>query len=261
MAGWEAAAAAWAGACLGSFLNVVAYRLPRGESLVRPGSRCPRCRKPIAWRDNVPVLGWLMLAGRCRRCRGAISPRYPLVEAVMGLLAAALWWRWRAEPLWAASAALACGVLLAVALIDWDTFLIPDELSLGLLGAGWLAAPLNPYLRTGQEWWGAWGWGLAGAAAGFLMCWTTAVAGERLFKREAMGGGDLKLLAAIGAWTGVLGAFDALLIASFVGAVYGTALIARGRLKRYDPIPFGPFLSAGAVFTFFHRLPAGFPFL
>lgn len=257
----EALAAGVYGACWGSFLNVVVHRLPRELSLLRPGSRCPSCSTPIAWRDNVPVLSWLLLRGRCRACRKPVSPRYPLVEASVALLAAGLWLRWPGRPLWAGAAALAAGALLAVALIDWDTFLIPDELSLGLLVAGLLVSPANPYLDPGPwgEWWRAPWWSLRGALIGFGLGWGLAAAGELWLKKEAFGGGDVKLLAGIGAWTGGTGAYDALLLGSFLGAGYSVVLLARGSLRRSDPIPFGPFLAAAAAFNLFRLLPFGWP--
>jgi leader peptidase (prepilin peptidase)/N-methyltransferase len=248
------------GGCLGSFINVVAYRLPREESLVRPASRCPNCQKPIRWWDNIPLLGWLIVGGRCRHCRKPVSPRYPAVETFMAVLSLALWLRWESRPAFAVAAVLAAGALTAVALIDWDTFLIPDELSVGLAAAGVLASPLNPYFEA-LSWPGRMGQSLLGAALGFGLCWAVAAAGELAFKKEAMGGGDVKLMAGIGAWTGGVGAFDALMAGSLLGSLYGLSLILRGRLKRSDPIPFGPFLSAGAVFAFFLRLPLGWPFI
>jgi leader peptidase (prepilin peptidase)/N-methyltransferase len=251
-------AAFWFGSIYGSFLNVAVHRLPREESLVRPRSRCPRCAAPIAWYDNVPILSWLILGGRCRRCREAISVRYPLVEAATGLLAAALQRRWAHLPSWAAAAALASGALLAVALIDWETFLIPDELSLGLVVSGLLAAPLNPYF-AGGPWWLSVLWSLRGAFVGFAMTWLIAELGERILKKEALGGGDVKLLAGVGAWAGATGAFDCMMIGSFLGSIYGAGLLASGRAKRSDPIPFGPFLAAGALFNFFALLPLGWP--
>jgi leader peptidase (prepilin peptidase)/N-methyltransferase len=250
----------WFGAIYGSFLNVAVHRLPREESLVRPRSRCPRCRKPIAWYDNVPILSWVLLLGRCRHCRKPISARYPLVEAATGLLAAALQRRWADAPGWTAAALLACGALLAVALVDWDTFLIPDELSLGLFAAGVLAAPLNPYL-AGEAWWSSVVHSLVGAFAGFAMTWTIAAVGEWALKKEALGGGDVKLLAGVGAWTGATGAFDCMMIGSLLGTVYGVRLLMTGKAKRSDPIPFGPFLAAGAVFNFFRLLPLGWPLI
>jgi leader peptidase (prepilin peptidase) / N-methyltransferase len=248
------------GAIYGSFLNVVVHRLPREESLVRPGSRCPRCRKPIAWHDNVPVLSWLLLRGRCRACRKPISPRYPAVEAAMGALAAALQRRWPQDPAWAGAAALAGGALLAVALIDWETFLIPDELSGGLAVAGLLFAPLNPYLGAGA-WWVRPLHALIGGLVGFAMTFAIAQIGEWIFKKEALGGGDVKLLAGVGLWTGAVGAFDCMMIGSVLGAVYGLSLIASGRAKRSDPIPFGPFLAFGALVNFFWLMPLGWPLI
>jgi len=260
MATLPALAAFWLGSVYGSFLNVVVHRLPREESLVRPASRCPRCRKPIAWHDNVPILAWLLLGGRCRNCRKRISARYPLVEAATGALAAGLALRWPGDPAWLAAATLACGALLAVALIDWDTFLIPDELSLGLVAAGLLCAPINPYFSD-AAWPVALWWSARGALAGFAMAWAIAAIGEALLKKEALGGGDVKLLAGVGAWAGATGAFDCLMLGSFAGSIYGVRLILAGRAKRSDPIPFGPFLAAGAAFNFFRLLPLGWPLL
>lgn len=250
----------WFGSLYGSFLNVVIHRLPREESLVRPRSRCPRCKAMIAWYDNVPIVSWLILGGRCRRCRKPISARYPLVEAATGVLAASLQRRWTDLPAWTAAAALACGALLAVALIDWDTFLIPDELSLGLVVSGLLAAPFNPYL-AGGAWWQPLLWSLFGASCGFAMGWGMASLGEFMLKKEALGGGDVKLLAGVGAWAGATGAFDCLMIGSLIGSVYGVRLLLAGKAKRSDPIPFGPFLAMGAAFGFFKLLPVGWPLL
>jgi len=254
--------AALFGSLYGSFLNVVIHRLPREESVVSPRSRCPHCGKPIAWYDNLPVFSWLLLRGRGRCCRKPISARYPLVEAATAVLAGGLWLKWGATPVFAAGAALACGALVAVALIDWDTFLIPDELSLGLALAGLAVSPFNPYFDAGYfgAWWQAPWWSVRGAAIGFLLGWAVAAAGEAIFKKEAFGGGDVKLLAGIGAWTGATGAFDALMLGSLAGSIYGVALLRAGRAKRSDAIPFGPFLAAGAIFNFFKLLPLGWPF-
>lgn len=249
-----------AGLCLGSFLNVLVHRLPKEQTVVAGRSHCPHCGALIAAYDNVPLLSFLWLRGRCRSCRARISWRYPLLEALTGGVVAALWLRWFGQPVWAAACAVASVGYLAVAVIDWDTFLIPDELSLGLLALGVALSPLNPWL-SGGAWWRPVLLSLRGAAVGFAVCWGVAEAGERLFGKEAMGGGDVKLLAAIGAWFGGTGAFDSLMIGSLLGAVYGLALMARGEIKRSDPIPFGPFLSAAAIFNFFVLLPLGFPFI
>ncbi|MEK7234665.1 MAG: A24 family peptidase [Elusimicrobiota bacterium] len=250
------------GSLYGSFLNVVIYRLPREESIVTPRSRCPHCGKPIGWRDNLPVLSWLLLRGRGRCCLKPISVRYPLVEAATALLAAGLWLKWGETPVFAGGSILACGTLLSVALIDWDTFLIPDELSIGLAPVGLLFSPFNPYFDAGLfgAWWLAPWWSVRGAVFGFGLGWAVAAAGEAIFKKEAFGGGDVKLLAGIGAWTGATGVFDCLMIGSMLGSIYGLALLRTGRAKRSDAIPFGPFLVAGAVFNFFKLLPLGWPF-
>ena len=258
---WELFLAFLLGSILGSFLNVVAFRLPREESLVLPGSRCPRCGGPIAFYDNIPILSWLLLQGRCRRCRGRISWRYPAVEFVTAFVSAALWLRWRQSPGWAAAAVLASGGLIAITLIDWDTFLIPDSLSLGLLAAGLLVSPINPIFASPGGWLHACGTSFRGGLVGFALCWAVAELGERIFKKEAMGGGDIKLLAAVGAWTGGLGAFDCLMVGSLLGSAYGLSQIIRGTLRRSDPIPFGPFLGAGAMLNLFYLLPLGFPFI
>ncbi len=247
------------GACLGSFLNVVIFRLPREESVVWPGSRCPRCGGAIAYYDNIPIVSWILLRGRCRACSGKISARYPAVELLTALACLSLWLRWR-NPAWVFAASLATAGLTAVAFIDWDTFLIPDELSLGLCALGVLASCVNPLLGSAALWGRAVA-SLGGAAFGFALCWAIAALGERLFKKEAMGGGDIKLLAAIGSWSGVLGVFDCVLIASLAGVLYGGTLMAQKKLKRDEPIPFGPFLALGAAVNFFYLLPWGFPFL
>jgi len=246
------------GLSVGSFVNVVICRLPDGKSLFLPASHCPRCGRPVALYDNVPILAFLWLRGRCRGCRRPISWRYPVVEALLGVVAFALWRRWEGAPAWTIAALAAVAALTAVAFIDWDTFLIPDELSLGLLVLGLLCSPLNPVFPGSLA--AKAGLSAVGAASGFAMCWAVAAFGEFVFKKEAMGGGDIKLLAAVGAWSGALGAFDCLLIGSMLGAVYGSVLLLRRKVGRQDPIPFGPFLSAGAVLNFFIILPFGFPF-
>ena len=218
----------------------------------------PRCRRPVASYDNVPLLSWVLLRGRCRHCAQRISWRYPLVELLGGALAAGVWRQWEGQWVWAAAALAALIALLCVAFIDCDTFLIPDELSLGLAAAGLLLSPVNPTLAASLP--GRLAASAGGAVFGLALCWAVAAGGEKLFKREAMGAGDIKLLAGVGAWLGARGAFDTLVTASFAGALYGVWLLAAGRIKRQDPIPFGPFLSAGAAFTFFYKLPFGFPF-
>ena len=156
-------------------------------------------------------------------------------------------------------AILAGSDLLALSLIDWDTGFIPDALSFALIAGGLLCAPISPLLTRSS-----WYWSVAasalGAAVGFLICWGTAELGKRVFGKEAMGWGDVILLAGVGAWTGGTGAYDCLLVGSLLGSIYGVGRVLRGDLRMGDPVPFGPFLAAGAVFNFFCLLPLGFPF-
>jgi len=250
----------WLGAGLGSFINVVAYRLPRDESVVSPGSHCPICGRPIAFYDNIPILSWLLLRGRCRRCGKPVAARYLLVEFLMAFLSLAVWLRWESRPEWTVPAILAVGDLLALSLIDWETGFIPDALSFALIAGGLLCAPINPLLARASWYWSV-GASALGAAWGFLICWGTAELGKRIFGKEAMGWGDVILLAGVGAWTGGTGAYDSLLVGSLLGSIYGVGRVARGELRMGDPVPFGPFLAAGAVFNFFCLLPLGFPFI
>jgi leader peptidase (prepilin peptidase) / N-methyltransferase len=240
------------GLALGSFLNVVIYRMQSGESLVWPGSRCPHCGAPIAAYDNIPVLSWLVLRGRCRRCAAPISGRYPLVETLMGALTLALAWRWHGSGFWLAVSVIACGMLVALSFIDFDTFYIPDVLSVGLVVLGLAAAPINPWFQGSLA--SRFGLAFIGGLTGLGLSWAVAVAGEAAFKKEALGGGDIKLLAGVGALLGWQAVLSTLMIGSMVGSVYGIALLALGKVERQGAIPFGPFLSIGALVNLFQRL-------
>jgi len=253
------------GAAVGSFLNVVVARLPAGESVVHPRSRCPRCRSPIAWYDNLPLLSWLLLRGRCRSCREPISWRYPLVELLAALAAAAAFARHGLS-----AAALAefsfAAALLALSAIDLATWLLPHVLTWPLLAAGLLlsAAGLGAAPSVGAS--------VLGAAVGWGSFALVSVAGEKVFRKEAMGFGDVWLLGAIGAWLGVKALLPVVLLASVQGALVGVALILVGRsqpgpaeppagAKRAPAagaddddwvpprhaVPFGPFLAAAAL--------------
>lgn len=225
------------GLCVGSFLNVCISRMPRGESVVRPRSRCPDCGAELAWYENVPVLSYLWLRGRCRHCRGSISPRYPAVE----LAAGGLWLG--SAALYGASwegleAAVLLSLLLAIAVVDGRHQIIPDPLSLGGLGAG-LALSLFPGGIGPLE-------SAAGAAVGFVLLWTVARVGERVMDVPVMGGGDVKMLAMAGAFVGPAGTLLTVFLASLAGAaVYGPVAILRG--ERLLRLPFGIFLAVGAA--------------
>ncbi|NPA49576.1 MAG: prepilin peptidase [Thermodesulfobacteria bacterium] len=233
------------GAVVGSFLNVCAYRLPREESIVFPGSRCPKCQAPIRWYDNIPILSYLLLRGRCRHCKAPISWRYPLVELFTAFLSVAVYLRFGLSPVYLAFFAFTCALLVA-SLIDLDFQIIPDEISLPGILVGLAFSPFNP-LATPLE-------ALLGALCGAGGLYLLAEFYYFVAKREGLGGGDLKLLAMIGAFLGVKSLIPVVLIASFVGAVTGilVTLIQKVKEKRTFAIPFGPFLSLAAILHLFY---------
>lgn len=230
------------GSIVGSFLNVCIVRLPRDESILRPGSRCPACHTPVRWHDNVPLLGWLWLRGRCRACQATISWRYPLVEGLTGLLFVAV----LAERGLGGPALLGCvfvAALVVVTFIDLDHQIIPDEISLPgiLVGLGAALAGWGPSILDS----------LLGVVLGGGILWGVAAGYEWLRGEEGMGGGDIKLLAMIGAFLGWQAVFVTLLLGSLTGAVVGGARILLARAGSADPIPFGPFLAFGALIAMF----------
>src|SRR2546422_6005192 len=244
------------GAVVGSFLNVVIARVPKGRSIVSPGSRCPRCGSPIAWYDNIPVVSWILLRARCRNCGLPISPRYPLVEVLTGVLAVAVFRR--VGPSWTAVGYFAfAATLVALAYIDLDTWLLPHQITWPLLALG-LASPLWNRQLTWIE-------SFIGAAAGFALFAAIALFGEKVLKRDTMGWGDVWLLAAIGAWLGWPALLPVVLLSAVQGMVVGTILIATRRDPDPSPaetaasstdddwvpprhaVPYGPFLALGPL--------------
>lgn len=225
------------GLCFGSFLNVVIHRLPRGQSIVAPPSACPACGHRIRPFDNVPVLSWFVLAGRCRDCRTAIPWRYPAVELAAGLLVVALAAQLgpRAALLPALLFALA---LLAVALIDWDHRIIPDEISLGGTVVGLFARGVTfPGVLEG----------LVGALVGGGALWLVATAYRRATGIDGLGGGDVKLAAMIGAFLGWPGVFLTIFGAAAAGSLAGGLLVLTRGADRRTALPFGTFLAPAAV--------------
>ena len=238
--------AASLGALIGSFLNVCIYRLPRGESIVWPGSHCPSCGASIAWYDNVPVLSYLVLLGRCRNCRAPISMRYPLVEAANALGYVTILSVFSAD--WpTVFYCLLYSALLVVTGTDLTHKIIPNVVTLpgivlGLLGAA-TVLPVGPINA------------LLGVAVGGGILWFLAWVSPYLFGKEGMGGGDIKLLAMIGAFLGWKPALLTIMIGSLTGSVIGVSLIALGFMKRDEYIPFGPFLVLGALISMFYAQP------
>lgn len=209
-----------AGLSIGSFLNVIIARVPEGLSIVRPASRCPRCEKPIAWYDNIPLLGWLLLRGRCRSCGLGISLRYPIVELLTGLLALALARRYGFDErvlLYFVFVAL----LIAISYIDLDHWIIPHALSWPGIIFALVTSNWNPDLRFSDS--------LIGFIAGFGVFALIGVIGTLLFKKEALGQGDWWLLGMIGAFLGWQALLPVILLASLQGTVVGLTLIVLGR--------------------------------
>lgn len=223
------------GTILGSFLNVVIFRLPRGQSLIVPRSRCPHCHAPIGARDNIPILSFLVLRGRCRVCRRPISIRYPLVEVTAGILLTAAWVRASTILDFVATAVFLL-ILLAVFFIDLQHQIVPNALTYPGLLLGLLLAVLQGRFADALL-------AAAGAGAFFLII--------AVVSRGGMGGGDVKLAAMMGAFLGWPAIAVALLLAFTLGAAAGLLLIALRQRSRKDPIPFGPALAVGAVLARF----------
>ena len=265
--GYPAAAAF--GLALGSFLNVVILRLPRrlewqwqrdsreilGEpeaydppppGIVVEPSHCPHCKHKLAWFENIPLLSWLALRGKCRHCHAPISAQYPLVEFVTMLMVLACVWQfgfgWRGF-----GAVLFTCFLVALAGIDLRTRLLPDQLTLPLLWLGLIAAIENLYI--GQK------AALLGVMAGYFSLWSVYWVFKQVTGKEGMGHGDFKLLAAIGAWVGLKGILPTILLSSIVGAIIGSAWLAAKGRDRATPIPFGPYLAIAGWIAFFWSEP------
>ncbi len=257
---WLWLSVALLGLCVGSFLNVVIHRLPRMMeaqwksecaelngapqperepfNLVKPDSRCPRCAAPIRAWQNIPLVSWIALRGKCANCANPISARYPAVEVFTGALSMLMAWRF------GYSAALVAGLLFAWAMvaltfIDFDTQLLPDDITLPLLWAGLLVNAFGMFVDLRSA--------VLGAAAGYLLLWSVYWAFRLIAKKEGMGYGDFKLLAAIGAWTGWQVLPFALVIAAGVGAVVGSVFLWLSKRGADTRIPFGPYLALAGI--------------
>jgi leader peptidase (prepilin peptidase) / N-methyltransferase len=231
------------GAIIGSFLNVCIYRLPRDKSVVRPPSACPDCGMRIRYYDNIPILSYFLLKGKCRTCGVRLSPIYPVVEALTGLLFLFIF---RMNGLAAESGVLMLftALLIVISFVDLEFQIIPDVLSLGGLGAGLALSFMRPLLGYKDA--------FIGAALGGGLLFGIAYGYQLATKREGMGGGDIKLLGMIGAFCGLKGVIFSLFSGSLMGTFVGVPLMLINRRGMRYAIPFGPFLSAGAlVYVFF----------
>lgn len=229
-----------AGAVVGSFLNVVIARLPLDESIVSPASRCPKCNESIRFYDNIPIVSWLVLAGRCRYCGGRISLRYPVVELVTALLFLAVYQKWGLTPASGIYCGFACA-MITIFWIDLDHLIIPDVISLNLIPIGVAASVVG--IIPGMDWRAS----LVGLVLGAAVSYVPALVYEKLRGVEGLGGGDIKLLAMIGAFTGPYGVVFVLFLSSMSGTLVAAVGMLMRRTGSTTPIPFGPFLTVAAL--------------
>lgn len=230
------------GLLIGSFLNVLIYRLPRGRSVVTGRSKCPQCDSAIAWYDNVPLLSYLILRGRCRRCGLRIPVRYPVVELITGVTAAVVVGQF-GPTLHSFWVFVFLSILLVITLVDWSHRIIPDVLSLGGVVFGWIGALVCLDITFVDS--------LLGTVLGGGLLFAIAGIYRIVRKADGMGGGDVKLMAMIGAFLGWKAVLPVLILASFVGALYGLYLMFRGATAQ-TAVAFGSFLapSAAVVYAF-----------
>lgn len=241
------------GACIGSFLNVVIYRIPEGLSLLHPPSRCPQCHTKLKAYDNVPILGWLWLKGRCRYCAHPIAARYPLIEAATGILFVLtfLAFGWSLKTL---GYCLFLSWLLALTMIDLDLMILPNSLTQSGVIAGWIFQGAIAFSQV-PTWTSPLRGVMEAFVASVLGLWIfdlIRLAGAWAFKQDAMGGGDPKLAAMIGAWLGWQMMLVSAFLACLVGSIIGVGGMALGLIGRRQAIPFGPYLALGAAIAAFY---------
>jgi leader peptidase (prepilin peptidase)/N-methyltransferase len=233
----EIALAGLVGAAVGSFLNVCIYRLPRGLSVVRPSSACPQCQRPLSWVENVPILSYLVLRGRCRTCQTSIGGIYPVVELVTALMFASAWWHYGPGPLLVSRVVLGCALIVLFA-VDLEHRLLPNAVTLpGILVGFGLSFVAEPGPAAS----------LTGILIGGGMLYTLAEAYYWFRREEGLGMGDVKMLAMVGAFIGWKLTLVTLMMASFFGSAVGLSLIALRLGDMKYALPFGTFLAMGAV--------------
>jgi leader peptidase (prepilin peptidase)/N-methyltransferase len=237
------------GLILGSFLNVCIHRLPLGESVVRPRSRCPQCGTSIAWYQNIPVISWLLLRGACAHCSKRISWRYPFVELLAAAIVVLAWSRFGPTAAFLVSVAFALA-LVVLFFTDWDHQLLPDAVTLTGFAVGLALAWINPFLGPGAGWARLWS-ACSGAALGSGLLWGVGAIYRRLRGVEAMGMGDVKMMAMVGAFTAPFGVVFTIFAASVVGALTGLLLIPMAGRTLQDKLPFGCFLAPAALAALF----------
>jgi len=239
----ELAAVFAVGAMVGSFLNVCIWRVPEGKSIAFPGSHCRACAAPIAWYDNVPVVSWLLLSGKCRRCKAAISPQYPAVELLTAATFVLFWTKFGPTPEGAVYLLFTLAILVQAG-IDFRHRIIPDVITLPGMLIGLGASALVPAIQGQESALGGFVQSLVGLLAGGGLLYVTGTIAEWIFKKEAMGGGDVKLLAMIGAFLGWPAVLWTIFVSSLLGSVVGLWMRFR---HGAETIPYGPYLGAAAV--------------
>jgi leader peptidase (prepilin peptidase)/N-methyltransferase len=226
------------GTIVGSFLNVCIHRIPQGKSIIAPSSHCPLCKTPIRFYDNIPLASFIILRGRCRRCQAPISPRYPLVEFLMGFFSLLLLWRYGISTLYLIYFVFFAALTL-VSFIDLPHRIIPDVISLPGIVVGLVISFLHPQMSISNALKGV----FLGGGTLFVVAWVYHI----VTKREGMGGGDVKLLAMIGAFIGWKGVLFTILCSSFIGSMVGVTMMFISKADSKYAVPFGPFLSLGAM--------------
>lgn len=242
------------GAMVGSFLNVCIHRIPLGESIVSPGSRCPRCERAIRAWQNVPILSWFFLRGRCASCEAPISARYPFVEGLnAGAWLLVAWWL--GPNVTSVIVMIFVSAMIALFYTDWDHQLLPDRITFPLFALGVVVAPFNPLLDLAPGPLGAGtalsrvGAALAGAAIGYGLFALLVITWRVLFAKDAMGGGDLKMMLGVGAFLGIPGVATTVLLASIVGTLLSVPFLLFGRWSMSRELPFGCFLAPAAAIS------------
>ena len=248
------------GACIGSFLNVCIYRIPREESVVKPRSHCPKCNTTIPWYYNIPLVSFVALRARCKFCGTRISSRYFLVELLVAILFLLVWLKfdlfpgqrvaglfaitdWKLVPIyWLVASGLVLGTF-----VDFEHLIIPDRVTIGGIIAGLILSPLVPALHGEAAALQALMWSALGVVVGGGSLWLTAILGKMIFRKEAMGFGDVKLLGAIGAFFGSKAILFTILISSLVGSIVGITLVVSHNKKMQSRIPYGPYLALAAI--------------
>lgn len=226
------------GLIFGSFFNVVGLRVPKGESLIRPGSHCPQCNHPLAWYELIPFFSYLLLRGKCKVCKNRISPIYPLMEGLTGILFAFSFWRfgWSSELV---ASLLLISLFMIITVSDLKYMLIPNKVLLFFLPIFILYRVFNPL----TPWWDS----ILGAFLGFGILYLLAV-----ISRGGMGGGDIKLYFVLGLLLGSELTLLSLFFSSLIGSIFGLGLLVTKNFKKRNPIPFGPFIAAGTILSFFY---------